>query len=129
MRLVVVGAHLKGLPLHGQLTERKAEFVAATRTAPKYLLFALPGTTPPKPGLLRTDVVQAQGIEVEVYDLAPAEFASFVELIPPPLSLGNIELQDGSVAKGFLVEHYATLKARDITALGGWRNYLRSPGG
>ena len=34
MRLVVCGAHLKGLPLNPQLTARGARLIAATRTAP-----------------------------------------------------------------------------------------------
>ena len=51
--IAVVGAHLRGLPLNGQLTERGAALREATHTAPHYRLYALPGTTPPKPGLLR----------------------------------------------------------------------------
>jgi allophanate hydrolase len=128
MRIAVVGAHLKGLPLHAQLADRNAAFVAAARTAPLYRLFALPGTTPPKPGMLRVTDPQPRGIDVEIYDLAPADFASFVDLIPPPLSIGTVELDDGSAVKGFLVEAYAAAGAADITHLGGWRAYLRSLG-
>ena len=53
VRLAVVGAHLSGQPLNHELTDRGARLVRTTRTAPIYRLFALPGTTPPKPGLLR----------------------------------------------------------------------------
>ena len=49
--LAVVGAHLSGMPLNGQLTSRAARLVAATTTAPGYRLHALPGTVPPRPGL------------------------------------------------------------------------------
>ena len=52
-RVAVVGAHLSGMPLNSQLTERGAMLLEATHTAPDYKLFALPGTVPPKPGLLR----------------------------------------------------------------------------
>ena len=45
--MAVVGAHLTGLPLNGQLLERGAVLRQATQTAPRYRLFALPGTTPP----------------------------------------------------------------------------------
>ncbi|MDB5928363.1 MAG: allophanate hydrolase, partial [Polaromonas sp.] len=53
MKLAVVGAHLSGMPLNGQLTERGARLAEATRTAPHYRLYALAGTVPPKPGLKR----------------------------------------------------------------------------
>ena len=51
--LGVVGAHLRGQPLNHQLTERGARFVRSCRTARDYRLFALSGTVPPKPGLVR----------------------------------------------------------------------------
>src|SRR5690606_5481814 len=50
VRLAVVGAHLTGMPLNIQLQERNAIFVESTYTASNYRLFALPNTTPPKPG-------------------------------------------------------------------------------
>src|SRR5690606_37059495 len=46
LRLAVVSAHLSGMPLNSQLTERHALFVEQTRTANCYQLFALPDTTP-----------------------------------------------------------------------------------
>lgn len=51
--VAVVGAHLSGQPLNHQLTGLSARLVRACHTAPRYRLFALPGTTPPKPGLVR----------------------------------------------------------------------------
>jgi len=51
--MVVVGAHLSGLPLNSQLTSRGARLVSRTRTAPCYRLYALPGTVPPRPGMVR----------------------------------------------------------------------------
>src|SRR6185503_18968483 len=51
--LAVVGAHLSGMPLNGELRMRNARFVEETKTTADYRLFALPGTTPPKPGMLR----------------------------------------------------------------------------
>lgn len=126
MKIAVVGAHLSGLPLNSQLTSRGGTLLGAARTAPMYQLYALPGTVPPKPGMLRGSAPAASGIELEVWDLAPAEFASFVDAIPPPLCLGNIELKDGQWVKGFLVEHYAVANAQEITHFGGWRKYLAS---
>ncbi|MEO7547476.1 MAG: allophanate hydrolase, partial [Ramlibacter sp.] len=53
VRVAVVGAHLSGMPLNGQLTERGATLLRETLTAPQYRLYALPGTVPPKPGMVR----------------------------------------------------------------------------
>ena len=118
-------AHLSGLPLNGQLTERGATLREATRTAPRYRLFALPGTTPPKPGLLRSAEGGAS-IAAEVWDLPQAAVGSFLALIPPPLGLGSIELADGRWVHGFLCEAHAVEGAREVTSFGGWRQALPS---
>ena len=125
MKLAVVGAHLSGLPLNHQLTDLGAAKVRAARTKPVYKLFALPGTVPPKPGMLRVSEPVPQGIELEVWELGSKEFGEFVGAIPPPLGIGTIELEEGELVKGFLVEAYAVASgAADITHYGGWRNYV-----
>ena len=123
--IAVVGAHLSGLPLNGQLLERGATLREAMRTAPKYRLYALPGTRPPKPGLQRC----AEGgtaIEVEVWDMPLAQVGSFLALVPSPLGLGSLELADGRFVHGFLCEAHALSHAQDISRFGGWRAYLAS---
>jgi len=123
--LAVVGAHLSGLPLNRQLVERGATLVEATTTAPAYRLFALPGTTPAKPGLQRV----AKGgvaIAIEVWAMPRSELGSFLAEIPPPLGLGSIELADGRHVHGFLCEAHALAGATDISSHGGWRAYLAS---
>jgi len=122
-RVAVCGAHLSGLPLNRQLLERNARLVRATQTAPVYRLFELPGTTPPKPGLVRVKTGGAP-IEVEVWELSVAHFGSFVAGIPEPLGIGRIHLADGEVVQGFLCESVAVENARDVTVFGGWRRFL-----
>jgi allophanate hydrolase len=123
MPLVVVGAHLSGMPLNGQLTERGAVRLAVTRTAPHYRLYALARTQPPKPGLLR--VAEGGGaIDVEVWSVPQRHVGSFLALVPPPLGLGSVELADGTWATGFLCEPWALDGAQDITPHGGWRAWL-----
>ncbi|HEV8378672.1 MAG TPA: allophanate hydrolase [Tepidisphaeraceae bacterium] len=124
IKLAVVGAHLSGQPLNHQLTDRRAHLVRAGRTAPLYRLYALEGTNPPKPGLIRTNSTDGASIELEVWELPPAAFANFVAAIPPPLGIGTIRLDDGSDVKGFLCEPYVIQNARDISHLGGWRQFL-----
>jgi allophanate hydrolase len=126
VRLAVVGAHLSGMPLNGQLTERGATLVGATQTASNYRFFALPGTVPPKPGLLRVAPGTGARIALEIWDMPLEHYGSFVALIPAPLGIGTLELADGSSAQGFLCEAQATADARDISHLGGWRAYNAS---
>jgi len=122
VKLAVVGAHLKDMPLHWQLTSRDATFVGAFQTAPEYRLYAIANSTPPKPALVHSP--DGAGIAVEVYELGIAEFGSFVVEVPPPLAIGTVTLSDGSSVKGFVAEPRALTGAQDITHLGGWRAYI-----
>lgn len=122
IRLAVVGAHLQGQPLNKQLAERGARLILTTRTATGYSLYALPNSTPAKPGLSRDG--GPGGIEIELWDVPAQEFGSFVAAIPSPLGIGSVETEDGAVVKGFICEHYALADAENITAFGGWRGYL-----
>jgi allophanate hydrolase len=121
--IVVVGAHLTGQPLNYQLVERGARFAAAVRTAPAYRLHALP-TTPPKPGLERV-VDGGTAIDAELWALPVDGFGDFVRAVPAPLTIGTVELADGSTHPGFLCEGFATAAAPDISSFGGWLAYLR----
>jgi len=124
--MAVVGAHLSGQPLNWQLTDRRGRLVKTTRTSAAYRFYALKNTTPPKPGLVREPGFAGPGIEVEVWALPADTVGSFVDGVPQPLSIGTLELEDGSLVKGFLVEPTGTEGALEITQLGGWRRYLES---
>jgi len=121
--LAVCGAHMSGLPLNHQLTERGARLARTCRTAPDYRLFALTDFKPPRPGMLRA--ASGAPIEVEVWDVPAAAFGSFVEGIPAPLGIGTVKLEDGAQVKGFLCEAHAAQGARDITSLGSWRQFIK----
>lgn len=120
--LAVVGAHLAGMPLHGDLVDRGAVLVSRTTTSPDYRLHALAGTVPPKPGLER---VASGGscIEVEVYRLPLAEVGTFLATVHAPLGIGELTLVDGSAVHGFICEPVGLAGARDVTEYGGWRSY------
>lgn len=131
MKIAVVGAHLSGQPLNSQLTQRDGRLVRSAKTLNVYRLYALAQTTPPKPGLIRAHEPTGVEIEMEIWELGPKEFASFVDLIPAPLCIGTIEMSDGETVKGFLVEAYAVAAgsgAKEITQFGGWRKYLQALG-
>jgi allophanate hydrolase len=124
IRICVVGAHMRGLPLNRQLVQLGGRFVEQTTTAAGYRLYLLDWLDPMRPGMVRdTDGV---AIEVELWDLPASRFGDFFVQVAPPLSFGTVELVDGSKVAGFLCEAYAIQEARDISNLGGWRAYLES---
>jgi allophanate hydrolase len=124
VEIAVVGAHLSGLPLNRELVELGASFSREVETTPDYRLFALPGSSPAKPGLLRVSDGAGATIKAEVWTLDCAGFGAFVAKIPAPLGIGTIRLKDSGSVKGFLVESEAVKGADDISRFGGWRAYL-----
>ncbi len=124
LHLAVCGAHLSGLPLNGQLTERGARLLRRTRTSADYRLYALPVGPPLRPALVRTP--HSASIEVEVWSLPSAAVADFLQQVPPPLGLGKVRLEDGDWVTGFICEPCALDGAVDVSAFGGWRAYLQS---
>jgi allophanate hydrolase len=127
IRLAVVGAHLTGLPLNAQITERGGRLAWSGSTAPRYRLYALPDTAPPKPGMVRASADGA-AVAVEVWEMPLDAFGALVAAVPRPLAIGSVELATGEWVKGFLCEAHAVQTARDITSFGGWRAYLASVG-
>ena len=111
-------AHMSGLPLNHQLTERGARLGANARTASNYRLFALTDFKPPRPGLVRDHEGGTAGgaVEVEVWEMPASAFGGFVDGIPAPLGIGTLTLENGRQVKGFLCEAHATRGAREITA-------------
>ncbi len=122
VRVAVVGAHLRGMPLNHQLTTRNAVFIEESRTAANYRLYALANTQPPKPGLASSR--EGQPIAVELWDIPLARFGEFVAEIPAPLGIGTLTLENGTSVKGFICEPAALMDATDITAWGGWKAWL-----
>lgn len=123
VELVVVGAHLTGMPLNKDLVALSAKRVAVTRTEATYRLYELAQASPSKPGLLRVATGGA-AIDVEVWSMGVTAFGTFVASIPPPLGIGTVMLEGGARTKGFLVEAVAVADARDITSFGGWRSFM-----
>ena len=59
-----------------------------------------------------------------MWELGLEAFGAFVAEVPPPLAIGSVELEDGSVVKGFICEGHAVEDATEITRYGGWRAWL-----
>jgi allophanate hydrolase len=127
MAVAVCGAHMSGLPLNHELTSRGARFLKAARTAPNYSLYALPGGPPYRPGLCRSDDGNGASIALELWALPKTAMGDFMAGIPSPLVIGSVEIEDGSLVKGFLCETSSLGSAENISVLGGWRRYLERP--
>jgi len=121
--IAVVGAHMSGMPLNGELKSFGARFLESAATAPSYRLFALNGKPPARPGMLRV-ANDGASIALEIWALPAEGFGRFVAAIPAPLSIGTLTLADGRVVKGFLAESDAVNGARDISSFGGWRAFV-----
>ncbi len=110
-KIAVCGLHKKGFPLEYQLTELGAEFACHTKTDSSYRLYKL-NTTPVKPGLVKSK--KGKQIPVDVFSIPKNKMGIFMEKVFPPLSIGNITLEDGSTVKGFLCEEYSLDGAVEI---------------
>ncbi|TNF36174.1 MAG: allophanate hydrolase [Gammaproteobacteria bacterium] len=120
--VIVCGAHLEGLALNWQLTERGAVLQKKTKSAAAYRMFVIEGAIQ-RPGMVR-DEQKGKAIDIEIWQVPREEFGSFVAAIPAPLGIGKVETRDGRWLPGFICEGYAVAGAREITQLGGWRQYL-----
>ncbi|MEU4166850.1 allophanate hydrolase [Streptomyces sp. NPDC026665] len=123
-RLAVVGAHLSGQPLNPQLLSLGARLERTTTTAAVYRLHAL-ATSPPKPGLVHVGAGGA-AVEAEVWRLPADGLGHLLAALPRPMTLGSVELADGTHVPGFLCEPGALEGAPDITHHGGWRAYTQA---
>ncbi|MDU0353948.1 allophanate hydrolase [Paraglaciecola aquimarina] len=119
--VVVAGAHLSGMPLNWQLTERGAIFKSINKTSANYQMYAVTGAVE-RPALIRTSD-NGCAFEVEVWSMPISEFGSFVQGIAAPLGIGQVELETGDILTGFIAEGYAAEIGTDISEFGGWRGY------
>jgi allophanate hydrolase len=126
IEIVVVGAHLSGMPLNHELISNGGIFRRAVLTTADYRFHALKGGPPKRPGLLRVADGTGSPVQTEVWALPPDGFGRFVQGIPSPLGIGTLRLADGTTPKGFVVEPEGLLGAEDISRFGGWRAYITS---
>jgi len=127
VKVAVCGAHLSGLPLNWQLTQRGARLLGAVQSAPEYKFYALAGGPVQRPGMVRVNEGGA-AIDMEVWELPAEHFGSFVDGIPTPLGIGKVKLADGTRVSGFVCEAVGVEGGTDITALGSWRAWLAQKG-
>jgi allophanate hydrolase len=122
--VAVCGLHMRGFPLEKQMVEHQASFVREAKTAPTYKLLKL-NTIPEKPGLVHSNN-EGDSIELELWEMPISEFGKFTLLIPAPLSMGKVQLDDGTIVPGFVCGSSGEELGEDISHLGGWRNLYNS---
>lgn len=127
VKVAVCGAHLSGLPLNWQLTQRGARLLGAVQSAPEYKFYALAGGPVQRPGMVRVNEGGA-AIDMEVWELPAEHFGSFVDGIPAPLGIGKVKLADGTWVSGFVCEAVEVEGGTEITALGSWRAWMAKKG-
>ncbi len=121
--LLVLGAHMTGMPLEPQLRQLGAKPSEAVRTAAGYRLLALDQLDPPRPGLV-ADPAGDGLVEGELWSVSPNGLAELLRSLAPPLGLGPVRLEDDRIVTGFLCQAGAAGGAADITASGGWRAHV-----
>ena len=124
IHVVVCGAHLEGMPLNWQLTDRGGRLVSGGKTLPCYRMYLVPAGAglPERPALVRVD--DGVAIETETWALSTEAFGDFVSKIPSPLGIGKVLMEDGKSLPGFIAEPIAAISARDISEFGGWRGWV-----
>jgi allophanate hydrolase len=118
--VVVVGAHLSGLPLNEQLVARGGTLLRRDRTAGGYRMLRVP-TGVSRPALVAGDGPE-QGFAVEVWQLPAQGIGELAGLIGPPLSLGQVRMSDGTSQLGFVGNASALVDAQDLSGFDGWRD-------
>ena len=101
--IAVVGAHLSGMPLNGELRGYGARFLRGDHDRAGLSPLALAGTRPPSPDCCGWRAARARRSRSRS-GRCRRGFGRFVAAVPPPMSIGTLVLADGGTVKGFLVE-------------------------
>jgi len=125
--LGVNGTLMRGLGLNKNMHDAGAVFVKEDKTAPVYRLWSVDDKYP---GMLHVNSDDNSGasIALEVWEVDAVGLVSILSKEPPGLTIGNVQLQDGTWILGVLAEPYAVHNKREITSLGGWRGYIATLG-
>lgn len=117
--LAVNGTLMRGLELNGNLLAVNADFVQEARTAPCYRLWSIGDR---HPAMIRVGS-GGTSVAVELWAVPPGGLATVLLQEPAGLSIGKVELDDGSEVLGVLGEPILCEGQREITAYSGWRAY------
>jgi hypothetical protein len=114
---------MRGFELNPNLVKTGARFICDARTAPAYHLFSIHDQYPAMVRVKQGGVAVA----VEVWAIPATGIAEILLQEPSGLSIGKVELEDGTQVLGVLGEPIVCEGQKDISSYGGWRAYVGSP--
>jgi len=121
--LAVNGTLMRGLKLNPNMLAAGATFVREAATEPAYRFWTI---NDEHPAMIRVTDGSGVAVQLEVWSVPAAGLASILLNEPPGLAIGKVRLADGSTVLGVLGENALVEGQREITAHGGWRNYILS---
>lgn len=123
--LAVNGTLMRGLELEKNLLNVNASFVREAKTRKAYRLWSICDRNP---AMIRVGVDDplAAEIDVEVWSVPLEGLATVLMNEPEGLSIGKVVLSDGETVLGVIGEPQLVRGMKEITAFGGWRNYISS---
>lgn len=136
MLFAVCGLHLRNGPLNYQLVDVGGKFIRDAMTSGDYKMYALvDASTPVKPGLILYPggAPGSTKMPLELWDMPESALGGLLNYVPSPLGFGTVFLDNGEKVKGFICESWAGdvekaallgIVSTDITAYGGWRNFV-----
>ncbi|WP_082135758.1 carbamate kinase [Mycobacterium sp. EPa45] len=118
--LAVNGTLMRGLKLSPNMAAAGATFVKEAVTEPVYRLWTI---NDEHPAMIRVTDGSGVGVAVEVWEVPAAGLAGILLNEPPGLSIGKVNLDDGSTVLGVIGEPALVEGQREISEFGGWRAY------
>lgn len=120
--LAVNGTLMRGLKLNQNMLDAKADFVREAKTYANYRCWSIDDD---HPAMIRTPGEGAE-IALEVWAVPPEGLGMILSKEPAGLCIGKVRLNDGAEVLGVLAEPWSIEGQKEITAFGGWRNYLKN---
>ena len=123
--LAVNGTLMRGLKLSPNMAAAGASFVRETATEPVYRIWTV---NDDHPAMIRVTDGSGVAVAVEVWSIPAAGLAGILLNEPPGLSIGKVNLADGSTVLGVIGEPALVEGQREISQHGGWRAYTAAEG-
>ena len=120
--LAVNGGLMRGMPSNQIMLDAGAVYIRDAETAPEYRLWSIDDR---HPAMMRV-TEHGAGIALELWNVSAAGFVHILRSEPVGLSVAKVVLDTGESVLGVVGEPFLCEGRLEITAHGGWREYLAS---